>query len=125
MTYKILSIVIVLTLGAFGLKAWRPLQSAEDITPQRTHTIDRGHITVWERFEGTIESEDPRPIASTLSQRATLIELAPEGRTVKAGEVIAPSTPRPSPNRCSNSKKTSSLQSQNSIDCNSLSSPWP
>ena len=55
----------------------------------RTVEIVRGDLRVLNQFEGTMESETTWPVSSSLGQRATIVELAPEGQTLAKGDLLA------------------------------------
>jgi multidrug efflux pump subunit AcrA (membrane-fusion protein) len=52
-------------------------------------SIERGELVVWSQHEGVVQSRDEQPIYSSLSDRATLTELAPEGLQVQPGDLLA------------------------------------
>jgi len=66
---------------------WTRDEATDRFTPDGGW-IDIGPLAVWEHIEGTIESAGFDDVYSTLSQRASLIELAREGDIVRKGDEL-------------------------------------
>ena len=60
-------------------------QASDDAS---TAEVTRGTLTVWTPFEGTLESRTLETIASHVQGRATIVDLAPEGATVRHGDLL-------------------------------------
>jgi HlyD family secretion protein len=54
-----------------------------------TAVVERGPLAVWSAFRGRIEARRVHTILAPVSGQATLIEIAPDGSLVRAGEVVA------------------------------------
>lgn len=79
-----LGVILLMTGGAC---------SCGKTAPREGHAADGGLVDVglvaaWEAIEGTIESAGSDDVYSTLSQRATIVSLAPEGEPVQAGDEV-------------------------------------
>lgn len=73
-----------------GGAAWTWTREAESTrATEESGRVDIGPVSVWEHIEGTIESAGSDDVFSTLSQRATIVELAREGDVVEEGNVVA------------------------------------
>jgi HlyD family secretion protein len=76
-----------------GVECWALLllagcgRAPESETPEAA--VIRGPLTVWTSFDGTLESRAVETIVSRVQGRATLVDLAPEGVSVRRGEVLA------------------------------------
>lgn len=57
--------------------------------PPATVRVERGPLQVWATYTGRIEARRVHTLRSQLGGQATLVELAPDGANVRAGEVIA------------------------------------
>jgi multidrug resistance efflux pump len=56
--------------------------------PRATHTIETGRLAVWSVYPGTLESRRVEIIMSKFQGTATIVELAPEGQPVRAGDLL-------------------------------------
>lgn len=77
--------ILLLSVAAFS-----------DVVPQLPASVNddaveviRGPLEVWSSYVGEIQSEQMTLISASVGGGATLIELAPEGVAVKAGDVLA------------------------------------
>lgn len=59
------------------------------VPPPATARIERGPLQVWSTYAGRIESRRVHTLRSQLGGQATLVELAPDGAAVRAGDVVA------------------------------------
>ena len=85
-TLKILVAVSFMVLVAAAFKML-PRKGGE-VSTVRTLLIERGELTVLSQFEGAVESENALMLASSLGQRATIVEMAEEGALVEPGDVL-------------------------------------
>ncbi len=62
-------------------------RAREDRVP--TAAVARGPLRVWTAYSGKIEAPRVHTILSALGGQATLVEVAPDGARVRAGEIVA------------------------------------
>ena len=62
---------------------------------QQTIAVTQGEFTVTTPSKGTLQSLDPIQIYSRLSQPSTVIEIAPEGSSIQAGDIVVRFDPEP------------------------------
>lgn len=53
------------------------------------HTIDRGEFSLWTSCEGSLQAERRASLYSRISQPTAILQLAPEGSYVEAGDLVA------------------------------------
>ncbi len=56
--------------------------------PGAAHTIEAGPLAVWSVYPGKLESRRVEIIMSKFQGTATIVELAPEGQPVRAGDLL-------------------------------------
>lgn len=76
--------VFIFCLVAAALAACAPREQTEE----RFVPVTRGPAQVWTTYDGQLEARVARDIMSTLGGSATIVELAPEGAVVRAGDLL-------------------------------------
>ncbi len=76
-----LAIVAAAPAGGCGKRAAAPAIATVPATP--------GPLRVWSDYAGRIESRRVHTLRSQLGGQATLVELAPDGTRVRAGDIVA------------------------------------
>jgi multidrug efflux pump subunit AcrA (membrane-fusion protein) len=92
MTKIVKVLVIALIMAGAIATAWSIYDSGrfEEATGNReVAVVTRGEFTVYSTHDGIVESRRMTTISSRYQGAATLVELAEEGRRVKAGDVLA------------------------------------
>lgn len=78
---------IFMVLTALALLGTGCDRAPDADTPEAV--VIRGPLEVWTSFDGTLESRAVETIVSRVQGRATLVDLAPEGITVRRDDVLA------------------------------------
>ena len=120
-THTILAVILsgsLVPIGAF----WLPRGDAE--AEPDLHTLIRGPLTVHTSYEGEIESRVSTPVASLLNSTATIMEMAPEGSLVTAGDILVRFDPSAMENDLINISRDAALRARAWPSCATPCSPW-